>query len=193
MDYLFTECIGCPRGWKCCGKVWGKCICKLPGWHGCCTKIKDPICTAANAACWLLKKPLDVILQGAIFIVDKSKHALDVVKVALTAAQGVLHAAKLALDGAILYLEGVKAMYKVGVSAITALTDFVLTEIINIHEIHFRVALSAAKTGEFMCQIKGVLLGQALNVEVNFNIRDITSLIKNIAERAVSGLSSFIG
>ena len=83
-------------------------------------------------------------------------------KVALTVAQGVLHAAKLALDSAILYLEGVKAMYKVGVSAITVLTDFVLTEIINIHEIHFRVALSAAKGGEFMCQIKGVLLGQEL-------------------------------
>ena len=113
-------------------------------------------------------------------------------KVALTAAQGILHAAKLALDGAILFIEGVKVAYKVGVSAITALTDFILTEIINIHEIRFRVALSAANGGEFMCQIKGVLLGNELNVEVNFNIRDIASLIKNIAERAVSGLSGFI-
>ena len=114
-------------------------------------------------------------------------------KVALTAAQGVLHTAKLAFDGAILFLEGVKVTYNVGISAISALTDFVLTEIINIREIQFRAGLSVAKGGEFMCKIRGVLLGKDLNVSVNFNIRDITSLIKNIAEKAITGLSSFIG
>ena len=141
----------------------------------------------------MLKKPLDLILQGAIFLVDKSRHALDIVKIALTVAQGVLHGAKVVLDGAKLFLEGVKITYKIGVSAIIALTDFVLTEIINIREIHFRVALSAAKGGEFMCRIKGVLLAQNLDLEVKFNTKDITSLIKNIADRVFSGLSSFIG
>ena len=141
----------------------------------------------------MLKKPLDLILQGAIFIVDKSRHVLDVAKIALTVAQSILHGAKVVLDGAKLFLEGVKITYKIGVSAITALTDFVLTEIINIREIRFRVALSAAKGGEFMCGIKGVLLGQNVNLEVNFNTRDITSLIKSIADKVLSGLSSFIG
>ena len=169
------------------------CICKLPGWDSCCTRIKNPLCLAANAACWLLKKPLDLILQAAIFVVDKSRHVLDVAKVALTLAQGVLHTAKLALDAAIVVLEGVKITYKVGVKAISALVDFALTKILNIREMHFRVALGTAKGGEFECGIRGVVLGVNFNLRVKFNLFDIWSLIKYIAEQAISGLSKFIG
>ena len=147
----------------------------------------------ANAGCWLLKKPLDLILQGAIFVVDKGRHVLDVAKIALIVAQGILHGVKVVLDGAILFLEGVKLTYKIGVYAITALAEFVLTKIINIREIYFRVALSVAKGGEFMCRIKGVLLGLNLDLALKVNTRDITSVIKSIADRVISGLSNFIG
>jgi exonuclease VII small subunit len=188
-----SKCIGCPSGWVCCKKKWGACICTHPGWDSCCTRITDPICTAANAGCWLLKKPLDLILQGVIFVVDKSRHVLDVAKIALIVAQGILHGVKVVLDGAILFLEGVKLTYKIGVYAITALAEFVLTKIINIREIYFRVALSVAKGGEFMCRIKGVLLGLNLDLDLKVNTRDITSVIKNIADRVISGLSNFIG
>ena len=185
--------MGCPKGWKCCGRAWGKCICTLPGWDSCCTRVTDPICLAANAACWLLKKPLDLILQGAIFIVDKSRHALDVVKGVLSLAQGAMHVAKLVLDGAIAFLEGVKVTYRVGVSAISALADFVLTKIVNIQEIHFRVSLQAANGGEFMCRIRGVLMGMNLDLNINFNTGNIWALIKSLGEKAITGLGGFIG
>ena len=125
------------------------CICVVPGWDSCCVRIINPICNVADAACWLLKKPLDLILRVAIVVVDKSFHSLDVAKVALTVAQGILHGAKVVLDGAIAFLVGVKITYKVGVSAITALVDFALTKLINIREIYFKVALGAASRGEF--------------------------------------------
>ena len=189
----FTACVGCPSGWRCCGKAWRKCICWLPGWNSCCFRVKNPACLLANAACWLLKKPLDLILQAAIFIVDKSRHILDIAKVALTLAQGVLNTAKLALDVVIGVLEGIKITYKVGVKAISALVDFALTKLLNIREMHFRVALGTAKGGEFDCGVSGVLLGVNFNLRVKFNILDIWSIIKYFAERAISGLSKFIG
>ena len=185
--------MGCPKGWRCIKRVWGVCVFGLPGWDSCCIRIKNPLCLLANAACWLLKKPLDLILQAVIFIVDKSRHILDIAKVALTLAQGVLHTAKLALDVAIGVLEGIKITYKVGVKAISALVDFVLTKLLNIREMHFRVALGTAKGGEFDCGVSGVLLGVNFNLRVRFNILDIWSIIKFFAEKAVSGLSKFIG
>ena len=186
-------CIGCPKGWRCCGRAWGKCVCTLPGWDSCCTRVKNAVCIAANAACWALKKPLDVILKAAIFVVDKSKGVLDVAKVALTLAQGVLHTAKLALNAANAALEGVKVLYKVGATALTALVDFAFTKLINIREIYFRRALSVANIFEFDCRVKGVLLGANMDIRVKFNVRDVLSLIGVIADRAISGLSKFIG
>ena len=151
------------------------------------------MCLAANAACWALKKPLDLILKAAIVVVDKSKIIVEAAKVALTLAQGVLQTVKEGLNAANLALEGIKKAYKIGVSAIAALVDFTLTKVINITEIYFRRALSVANIFEFDCRVKGVLFGKNLDISVKFNIRDTLSLIKNIAERAISGLSNFIG
>ena len=195
--YFFTfpciGCVGCPSGWRCVTRVWGKCVLSVPGWDSCCIKVKNPLCLVANAACWLLKKPLDLILQAAIFVVDKSRHVLDVAKVALTLAQGVLHTVKLGLDAANVVLEVIKVTYKIGVKAISALVDFALTKVLNIREMHFRVALGSAKGAEFECGVRGVLLGVNFNLRVKFNLFDIWSLIKFFAERAISGLSKFIG
>ena len=186
-------CFGCPSGWHCCGRVWGACICTYPGWDSCCWRATDPICLAANAACWLLKKPLDLILQAAIVVVDKSRHVLDVAKVALDVARGVVYAAKRSLDGAILFLEGVKVTYRVGVNALSALANFVLTKIINIREIYFKVGLSAADGGIFQARVKGVLMGIDIDLNLEIDTRNIWKIAKSLAEKAVSGLSNFIG
>ena len=188
-----TACISCPKGWRCCGRVWGLCICKSPGWDSCCKRITNPLCLAKNAGCWLLKKPLNLILQAAKVVVDKSRSTLDVAKVALTIAQGALHGVQRLLDAAKAVLEGIKIAYRVGVNAISALANFVLTQIINIREVYFNVGLGAASGGEFACRIKGVLMGQNLDVNLQFNTRNIWSLVKSLAERAMSGLSKFIG
>ena len=188
-----TVCIGCPKGWHCCARVWGACVCGYPGWDSCCIRVTNPICLAANAACWLLKKPLDLILQAAIFIVDKSRHILDLAKVALSIAQGFLRGVQVLLEAAKAVLEGIKITYRVGVNALSALVHLVFTQIINIREMYFKVGLGAAKGGEFACRIKGVLMGLNLDVYLEFNTRDIWSLVRNLAEKALSGLSKFIG
>lgn len=108
----YTACVGCPKGWICCARKWGACICRRPGWDSCCVRITSPTCLAKNAACWVLKKPLDLALQLAIVVVDKSRHALDVVKAALSVAQGVVYSARVTLDGAKAFLGGVKKPIK---------------------------------------------------------------------------------
>ena len=186
-------CIGCPKGWDCCGRVWGSCVCKRPGWDSCCKRLPDPTCLAANAACWLLKKPLILALKAAKFGLEKGHHVLDVAKLALTMAQGALLAAQNLLDAAKKGLEGVKVIYRVGINAISALAKLVFTQIINIREINFKVGLQAASGGEFECNIKGVLMGKNLDENLQFNARNIWSLVNILAEKAMSGLSKFIG
>ena len=84
----------------------------------------------------------------------------------------------------IVFLEGVKVTYRVGVSAISALADFVLTKIVNI---------SFTPGGEFMCRVKGVLIGMNLDLEININTGYIWPLIIKLGEKAITGHGSFIG
>ena len=126
-------------------------------------------------------------------VVDKSRHILDVAKGALTIAQGALRGVQKLLNAAKAVFKGIKIAYRVGVNALSALANFVLTQIINIREVYFKVGLGAASGGEFESRIKGVLMGQNLDVNLQFNTRNIWSLVKSLAERAMSGLSKFIG
>ena len=186
-------CIGCPKGWDCCGRVWGHCVCKRPGWDSCCKRLPNPACLAANAGCWLLKKPLGVALEVAKFAVVKGTHVLDVAKLALSMAQGALLDAQNLLDAAKKGLEGIKVAYRVGINAISALAKLVFTQIINIREVNFKVEIQAASSGKFACDIKGVLMGKKLEANLQFNARDIWSLARVLADKAMSGLSKFIG
>ena len=190
---LYAVCVGCPSGWVCHKRVWGKCVFGTPGWNSCCTRITDPVCIAKNAACYALKKPLDFALSVAIKVVDKSKVTLNVAKGALSVAQGVVNVAKRSLDLAIGFLEGVKKTYRVGVNALSALANFALTKIINIRDMYFKVGLSAASGGKFQCRVKGVLMGNNINVNLSFDTGNIGTIAKSLAERAVSGISKFIG
>ena len=132
-------------------------------------------------------------LRVAIWVVDKSRHFLDIAKVALYIARGVVYAARSTLDIAIAFLEGVKITYRIGVNAISALANFVLTKIINIREIYFKVGLSVASGGVFECRVKGVLVGANINLHLKIDTRNIWSIAKSLAEKAFSGLSNFIG
>ena len=193
MNNFPAACLRCPRGWKCCKKLWRKCICKKLKWSSCCKRITDPACQFKNGVCYALKKPLDFALRVAIWIVDKSKIALYVAKAALYVAQGVVNSAKHSLNVAIAFLEGVKRAYRIGVSALSALTRFTLTKIINIRKMYFRAGLRLANGGRFQCRVEGILMGRSFNLNLNFNTRNIWSIGRALAERAISGLSKFIG
>ena len=103
-----------------------------------------------------------------------------------------MSAARVALDGAIKGLDVVKATYKIGVKAISALSNFIFTKIFNIHEIYFNVRLSEANGGKFLCGMKYVVYGKSLNVQRVVDTRDIWPLIIYFAEITNPGLSSFI-
>ena len=145
----------------------------------------------ANAGCWLLKKPLELAVTIAIKIVDKSKVFVDIAKGALSIAQGIVRGARGVLSGAIGFLEVMRRTYRIGVNALSALANFVLTQIINIREVYFKVGLSAASGGRFQCRVKGVLMGKNINLSLYFDTRNIWSLAKNLGERAISGTSKF--
>ena len=151
------------------------------------------MCVGRNTACYALKKPLDYAFRGAINVVDRSRGTLNIAKGALSGAQGVVNVAKRSLDIAIGFLEGVKRTYRVGVNAISALARFALTQIINIHEMYFRVGLNAASGGRFHCRVRGTLMGRHMTLNLHLDTRNIGNIAKDLAERAVSGVSRFIG
>ena len=151
------------------------------------------MCLARNAACWTLKKTLDAALRVAIWVVDKSRRVLDVAKGALYVARGVVYSARRSLDGAIGFLEGVKRSYRIGVKAISALANFTLTKIINIREIYFKVGLSVANGGKFQCRVTGVLMGRNTNLHLSINTRNVWLIARSLANKAISGLSKYIG
>ena len=161
------------------------CLC----WGGCC--VTDPECLAENAYCALKKEPLIAILELAKAVVDESDVTLDIAKGALTTVQGVVNTAKQSLNLAIAGLTAVRNTYRAGVEAINALAKFALTEIINIREMYFKVALSVANGGEFQCQVKGVLMGNDIDYDLDFNIENPLELAKSLGEKAISGISKY--
>ena len=84
-------------------------------------------------------------------------------------------------------------MYRIGVNALSALTSFLLTQIINIREIYFNVGLNVANGGRFQCRVMGTLMGQNININLDIDTRNIWSIARSLAEKALSGLSKFIG
>lgn len=124
---------------------------------------------------------------------DKSKVIIDAAKGALSVAQGVVNAAKLSLDLAIGFLNGVKKTYRTGVNAMSALANFALTKIINVREVHFKAGLNVVNGGRFHCHIRGELMGENINLNLSFDVHNIMSIARALAERAFSGISKFIG
>ena len=203
---LFTVCVGCPSLGECCGEVpLLGCICKPPGWDSCCTRIADPVCVTANAACAELKKLLDLPLQGAIKVADVSGLKLDVAKGLLNAALDEVNDKQTLLDRAKEALNEVEKLYRGGVDALRALGEFADVRaayrvgpvaskcLIHITEMYFKVELSAANGGKFQCHVKGCLLGKPLDEQLFFDTRNILSIAKSLGERIVKGISEFIG
>ena len=168
-------------------------MCKRPGWHSCCSRVTDIACTVANADCWVRKKAVDLALRAASWVVYKSRDALDIAKGALNVARGIVYGAKHSLGIANGFLEAVRVTYRIGVQAISAVDNFVQTQIINIRETYFKTGLSTANGGGFVCRVKGVLMGRNIDVNLKVDTRNVRSVARSLGENAISGLSKFIG
>ena len=140
-----------------------------------------------------MKEPLDFILQGAAALVDESRIVLEAAKAAFSVAQGFVSAAQGTLAAVRAVLTAVRTTYRAGVEALSAFANFALTEIINIREMYFKVALSVADGGEFQCRVKGVLMGNNINLNLKLNVRNPLELAKSLGEKAISGISKFFG
>ena len=251
-------CIGCPRGWICCGRAWGKCICKKPGWNSCCTRTIDPACKSANAACSLLKSRHGVstnakannffkeigcgikegvkkaghgikkgfkkvchsiknrvqqvrhgikntsnkvssgIRRGFQTVTSVALKTLNEARDSLNKAEDVLKKARDNVSFAKkAWYEAKKALNDlkktVGAIALKTLKTLSSNKIINIIEMNFKVELRKAVGGRFECEVKGILFGKHFSKHLDFDTRNILSLAKSLADKAIRGLSKFIG
>ena len=186
-------CVPAPCGTTCIASAWGRCVLRGPTFSSCCFKSPDPICESTRAGCIALRATLTAALRAAEVVVDKSRFTLDAAKGVLEGAKGVVKAASRSLDLAKVALEAAKQTYKAGLKAATALTSFALNDLFNIKEITFDVQLSVANGGSFSGRVSARILGNNVNVALRINVRDVTSMAKQLAEEAIDGLSSFLG
>ena len=186
-------CVPSPCGWTCYHSIWGSCVIGGPSFSSCCFRAPDLVCESARAGCIALRETGLLALKAAEEIVDNSRWTLEVVKGVLEGAKGVVSAAKHSLDVANLALEAAKQAYKVGAAVANAVAQFALKDLFNIKEMMFDVNLSVANGGSFEVGVKARILGNDVDVNARINIRDITSVAKQLAEEAIDGLSSFFG
>ena len=188
-----TVCVPAPCGTTCITKAWGKCVLVRPTFSKCCFKSPNLVCEAKRVGCIALRKTLIAALKVAEKVVDKSRFTLDAAKGFLQGVRGVVNAAKHTLDIAKIALELAKQTYKAGTEAGKALTSFALNDLFNIEEVSFDVQLSVANSGSFSGRVKGRILGNNVDVALRINVRDVSSMAKQLAEEAIDGLSSFLG
>lgn len=187
VDLNVVVCIGCP-GWDgCCAKVWGSCI-GCPTWRSCCTRLTNPICLAANAACQLLRTAAYVALALAKKILEAASSALNVAKAALSAAQAIVDKSRIALDVAIAALEAVKNTVKAGFAAITAIAQQGLGNLISIHKIEFNAAIDVAETGSFSGNIEATLVGVYFKFSFSLNLKSVDQMARDLAEKVFPGI-----
>ena len=157
----------------------------------CCNHIPDPGCVLLNAGCYLLKEPIKILIRGAAFIVDKSRHLLKVAELALTAAEHVIRSTRHVLDIAIAALEAVKVTCRAGLQALQFVNKALFTTL-DIQEISFHTSLSAANGGVFRAGVKIVIFNHKKSFHIHFNIRNPIELIKSLASQLVGGLFKFL-
>ena len=182
-------CVGCP-GWKsCCRRVWGACI-GCPSWNRCCFTVRDPICSAANLACEVLRKAAYAALYLAKIAVDNSRWTLDVAKAALKAAEIIVDNNRWPLDVAIGFLEGIKKTVKVGAEAAKFITDLTLGGLIDIRRIEFDVQIGLVSASRFSGTIEVSFLRKS-HIELSFELRlnSILDMALDLADAVFPGIS----
>ena len=186
-------CVPAPCGTTCKQHLFGTCVIYLPTFSSCCFKSPDPVCETAKAACNAARATAKGVLKAAEKIVEGSKVTLDAANGVLEGAKGVVSAAKHTLDVANAALEAAKVTYKVGADAATAIVRFALNDLFNIKSITFDVTLSAASGGSFSASVSARILGNNVNVSLKIDVHNIVSMAKQLADKAIGGLSKFVG
>ncbi len=124
-------------------------------------------------------------------MVSTARRSLDAAKDVLDGARATVNTARVSLDAANLALQAASATYNVGSKAAGKIASFGINGLISIREISFDVNLSVANGGSFSGSVRANFLGQTeVTVRLNINVRDITSMAKQLANRIGDDFSS---
>ncbi len=131
-----------------------------------------------------------MVLRAAEVVVDQSRIVLDAAILALEVAKGAVNAAKIPFDAAVLALEAIEQTYRVGVEAANQIARFGLGGVVNLKEIRFDVSLRVAAGGSFAGTVRGCLVGNNVQLDINVNLHDVTAIARQVADHVIDGLSS---
>ena len=166
-------------------------MCRRPKWKNCCTRISDPVCEAANAACIALRESISASLSGAQALVGTTGQTLDAANAAISGLQLAVNTAQQGLRAAEEAVSAVQTTYAAGLQAADFISRLTINGLISIREISFDVSLATAAGGSFSGSITAAFAGAAeTTISLNVNLYDITSMASELANHIGNGLSS---
>ena len=187
----FKVCVGCLAGSTCCGRVWGRCVCRRPRWNGCCHRVSDPVCEAANAACIALRESIRAAMRRAEALVGTTRRTLDVANAAISGLQQAVTVAQRGVTAAEVAVSAVRTAHAAGLQAANFISRLTINSLISIREISFNVPLATAAGGSFSGSITASFAGATeRTISLNINLRNITSMARELASHIGNGLSS---
>ncbi len=167
------------------------CVCEEPRINPCCTRIPDPVCEGENLACRGLRATAEEAIRAAEGTVSVAQKSVDAAEGVLKAAQATVNAARGSLNAAKEVLKATSDTFKVGSEVARKIADFGVNGLISIREISFDVNLSVASGGSFSGSVRASFLGQAdISVSLRIDMRDITSMAKQLADEIGNAFSS---
>ena len=189
LSYVSTVCVPFLCGCGCEVRAWGACVIPCLKFSSCCFKAPDLICLLQNVGCYILR----ALAEIAILVVEA---ALLIAEGVLAVVEGVIHGltvivdnARFVLDVARGVLTAVQKTVEVGLAAFKAVTEFLLTGIINIKEIGFDVELSAFSHGSISAYVEASFFQQdTVRLQVTLPLYNPLAVVGDLAGTAIPGL-----
>jgi len=124
-------------------------------------------------------------------VVDETQKAIDNAQKAYDAAKDELDRVNNLLDKAEKEFDDVKKTFQSGIEIFQYIAKFGSGGIVSITSISFDVSLQSASGGNFEGGINLQFLGEHnLSLKVSFNLRDISSLARNIFKKITAEIKN---
>jgi hypothetical protein len=137
----------------------------------------DPVCTAANAACWALKKPWELLLAPAQESLRQFQNLLAGAEAVLRGAESVFRSASSGLDRAKEALDKAEAALGSVLNVVSAIAHWGLDNLFRIHSTALKASLNLAKGGNFGASIDATIIGNRVRINLQMRLASPTSLI----------------
>lgn len=175
------NCRSCRRVPKPCIKrscSWGICI-PRPGFCGThCVPFINPVCTAQNVGCQVIRKAAFAAFHTARLALSAAERALKAAEHATSVASHAVGNARILSNTARVAFKGVNGVFHALRQAIN-----VINSAFRIHSVNFHANISSVRHGHIGVELDMTVFGRRQRLRLTLNMRDIRGFASHLARR----------